>query len=131
MTEALNPELVLQLRVQGAEFVGADIRQIEFVDPEGGELPEFTPGAHLLIQAPNGSTRRYSLTNAPSERQHYVIAVKREANGPRRLDPGVVDGIQAGDLVHVSMPRNEFELKANASASCSSPEVSASRRSAR
>ena len=109
MTEALNPELVMQLEVASAQLVAQDIRQIELVDPEGNELPAFTPGAHLLIQAPNGATRRYSITNPPSERQHYVIAVKREAGG-RGGSISVVDGIATGQLVHVSLPRNEFEL---------------------
>ena len=47
-------------------MVAQDIRQFELVDPDGAELPEFTPGSHLLIQAPNGVTRRYSLCSAPS-----------------------------------------------------------------
>jgi len=113
MVEALNPELVLQLRVQGAELVAQDIRQLELVDPGGRELPEFTPGAHVLVQAPNGVTRRYSLSNAPQERNHYVIAVKREAKG-RGGSLSMVDEINAGDLLHVSLPRNEFALKDSA-----------------
>ena len=113
MTEALNPELVLQLEVASAQLVAQDIRQIELIDPAGKELPAFTPGAHLLIQAPNGATRRYSITNPPSERQHYVIAVKREANG-RGGSISVVDGIATGQLIHVSLPRNEFELSEKA-----------------
>ena len=113
MTDALNPELVLQLRVASAAMAAQDIRQFELVSPEGDELPEFAPGAHLLVQAPNGVTRRYSISNAPEERQHYVIAVKRESNG-RGGSISMVDGIDPGDLLHVSLPRNEFELKEDA-----------------
>ena len=58
MGEALNPELVLSLRVQAASFVAADIRQFDLVDPAGTKLPEFAPGAHLLVQTPSGVTRR-------------------------------------------------------------------------
>src|SRR6476619_5737706 len=110
VAEALNPELVAQLRVESATAVAADIRQFELVSPNGAELPEFTPGAHLLVQAPNGATRRYSISNPPKQRRHYVIAVKREATG-RGGSISMFDGINAGDLLHVSMPRNEFELK--------------------
>ena len=113
MNEALNPELVMQLRVQGAKMVASDIREFEFVDPSGAELPGFTPGSHLLIQTPSGVTRRYSLSNAPAERHHYVIAVKRDARG-RGGSISAVDDIEVGDLVHVSAPRNEFELNDSA-----------------
>jgi phthalate 4,5-dioxygenase reductase subunit len=113
MAEALNPELVAQLRVESAIAVAAGIRQFELVSANDEELPAFAPGAHLLVQAPNGATRRYSISSAPEERQHYVIAVKREANG-RGGSISMVDGVDVGDLLHVSLPRNEFELKERA-----------------
>jgi len=109
MSEALNPELVMTLRVDNATHVAQDIRQFDLVHPEGAELPEFTPGAHLLVQAPNGVTRRYSLCSAPQERLHYSIAIKRETKG-RGGSISMVDTINPGDLLHVSLPRNEFEL---------------------
>ena len=109
MAEALNPELVLQLRVASTRRLAEGIRGIELVDPHALELSAFAPGAHLLIQAPNGATRRYSITNSPSERKHYVIAVKREASG-RGGSISVVDDIADGQLINVSHPRNEFEL---------------------
>jgi phthalate 4,5-dioxygenase reductase subunit len=113
MTEALNPELSMTLRVRSAEMVAQDIRQFDLVHPDGAELPEFAPGAHLLIQAPNGVTRRYSLCSAPQDLDHYSIAVKRESNG-RGGSMSMVDSVKEGDLLHVSTPRNEFELKEGA-----------------
>lgn len=110
MSEALNPELVMTLRVRSADMLAQDIRRFDLVSADGGKLPEFTPGAHLLIQAPNGVTRRYSISSAPDDREHYSIAVKREANG-RGGSISMVDEVKEGDLVHVSLPRNEFELK--------------------
>lgn len=110
MSEALNPDLVMQLRVRNAQMIAADIRQFDLAHPEGADLPEFTPGAHILIQAPRGVTRRYSLCDAPGERAHYSIAVKREAAG-RGGSISMVDDVAIGDLVHVSLPRNEFALK--------------------
>jgi len=111
--QALNPELVLSLRVDRAARIADDVRQFELVAPDGAELPAFTPGAHILVQAPSGVTRRYSLTNAPGERDRYVIAVKREASG-RGGSISMVDDVNVGDMLYVSMPRNEFELAANA-----------------
>ena len=113
MTEALNPELKMQLRVQNARMVAADVREFELVDPDGKALPEFTPGAHLLIQTPSAMTRRYSLSSPPGEREHYVIAIKRESNG-RGGSISAVDQINVGDLIHASAPRNEFELNQSA-----------------
>jgi phthalate 4,5-dioxygenase reductase subunit len=112
-TEALNPDLTMTLRVQDARMVAQDIREFTLVDPNGAELPESTPGSHLLIQAPTGVTRRYSLCDAPQERDHYSIAVKREAGG-RGGSISMVDDVKAGDTLFVSTPRNEFELKENA-----------------
>jgi phthalate 4,5-dioxygenase reductase component len=109
MTEALNPELVMRLRVESAKPVARDVRQFDLVHPEGALLPEFAPGAHLLIQAPNGVTRRYSLCDAPGDRLRYSIAVKREASG-RGGSRSMVDNLDIGDRVHVSLPRNDFEL---------------------
>ena len=114
MREALNPELVLQLRVASAEWAAKDIRRFELVASDGTPLPGFTPGAHVLIQAPSGATRRYSITNPPDEDEHYVIAVKREIAG-RGGSSNIVDELTAGDHVHVSLPRNDFELRADAS----------------
>jgi len=113
--EALNPELVKTLRVDRVSPIAQDIREFELVDPENGQLPEFTPGAHILIQAPNGMTRRYSLSNPPEDRSRYVIAVKREASG-RGGSISMVDHLKAGDPVHVSLPLNEFELREQAPA---------------
>jgi len=113
LTEALNPDLVLRLRVDRAAQIADGIRQFELVAPDGAPLPHFTPGAHILIQAPNGATRRYSLTNGPAQGDRYVIAVKREANG-RGGSVSMADDVRVGDMLHVSLPRNEFELKPTA-----------------
>ena len=113
MHEPLNPELVLELDVKRAETVATDIRAIELVSLDGAPLPAFAPGAHLLVQAPTGATRRYSLCNPPSESSHYLIAVKREAAG-RGGSLSIVDRIEVGDRLYASLPRNEFELKATA-----------------
>jgi phthalate 4,5-dioxygenase reductase component len=97
------------LRVARAESIARDIHLFEFRDPEGRELPAFTPGAHVRVAAPNGTLRKYSLCNAPGERERYEIAVKRDAAG-HGGSVSLVDGTRAGDLVEVSEPRNAFEL---------------------
>ncbi|MGY2182940.1 PDR/VanB family oxidoreductase [Pseudomonas agarici] len=85
----------------------------QLTHPTGALLPEFTAGAHLRVRVPNGSIRNYSLSNAPQERDRYVIAVKRDANG-RGGSLSMVDGVEVGDLLPVTAPQNEFELTEHA-----------------
>ena len=98
MAEALNPDLTMALRVDQARMLAQDIREFTLVDANGAELPEFTPGSHLLVQAPTGVTRRYSLCDAPEELDHYSIAVKREAAG-RGGSIGMVDNVKNHSLI--------------------------------
>ncbi|MEO8752875.1 MAG: PDR/VanB family oxidoreductase [Casimicrobiaceae bacterium] len=111
MSDAPAEEL-MPLHAVRAERIAQDIQLFEFVRPGGGELPEFTAGAHLKIRTPSGLMRRYSLCNAPEERDHYIIAVKREAGGLGG-SISLVDGTRAGDTVMVAAPRNDFALGGN------------------
>ncbi|MGH6692704.1 MAG: ferredoxin reductase, partial [Gammaproteobacteria bacterium] len=97
------------LRVARAAKIADDIHLFELRHPDGGELPAFTAGSHVAVRVPNGLLRKYSLCNDPAERDHYVIAVKREAAG-RGGSASLVDGTRAGDLLPSSMPENNFAL---------------------
>ncbi len=100
------------LRVVAKAEIASDIHRLELARADGGELPEFTPGAHLTVRAPNGLERKYSLCNDPAERNRYVIAVKREANGEGG-SISVVDETRVGADLLVSEPRNDFPLAPN------------------
>ncbi|HTQ01492.1 MAG TPA: PDR/VanB family oxidoreductase [Casimicrobiaceae bacterium] len=108
----MNDDTLTPLVARRAEPIAQDIQLFELTRADGGELPEFTAGAHILVQTQSGLTRRYSLANAPQERDRYVIAVKREANG-RGGSVNLVDTTKPGDTVMVSAPRNDFELVGN------------------
>ena len=69
------------LSVVRMEPVAQDIQLFELRRPDRADLPEFTPGAHVCVRAPNGFVRKYSLCNDPAERDRYLIAVKRETAG--------------------------------------------------
>ncbi|WP_442907429.1 PDR/VanB family oxidoreductase [Hydrogenophaga sp. BPS33] len=74
----------------------------------GGALPPFTPGAHIDLHLPIG-IRSYSLTNAPTERHRYVVAVGLPANS--RGGSAYVHGdLKAGAEIEISAPRNLFPL---------------------
>src|SRR5438270_10011193 len=97
------------LQVARAERLARDIHAFELRHPQGAELAAFTAGAHLAVTAPNGLERKYSLCNDPAERDRYVIAVKREADG-RGGSRSLVEGTKAGDELLISPPRNDFGL---------------------
>ena len=80
---------------------------------DGAALAQFTAGAHVSVQAPNGSVRKYSLSNDPAEVDRYVIAVKREAAG-RGGSLSMVDEVKEDDEVRVGPPRNDFPLEPKA-----------------
>ena len=100
------------LRVERAEAIAQDVRLFELRDPSGADLPVFTSGAHISVRTPGGEERKYSLCNDPQERDRYVIAVKREANG-RGGSASICADVNAGDLLPVSDPANDFELAAS------------------
>jgi len=100
------------VRIQQSARAAEDIQIFELAAPDGGDLPEFSAGAHLLVQCPNGLMRRYSISNDPHERDRYVIAVKREANGGGG-SVSLVDDTKVGEQILVSAPRNDFGLSGN------------------
>ena len=99
----------LPLRVSGGSAETSDIRLFELRGRDDAELPEFSPGAHISVRAPNGMIRKYSLCNDPAERDRYVIAVLREPGG-RGGSVSMVDGVKEGDELLVTPPRNDFPL---------------------
>jgi phthalate 4,5-dioxygenase reductase subunit len=109
MSPAETDVEMIPRRVTRAERIADDIHLFELRDPAGGELPEFSPGAHVSLRVPNGLIRKYSLCNDPAERDRYVIAVKREAGG-RGGSASLIRDVAAGSQVPVSAPANNFAL---------------------
>ena len=100
---------MLPLRVTRNDRIADGIHMLEFRDAGGKPLPEFSAGAHIAIQTPNGLLRKYSLCNDPAERDRYVVAIKREANG-RGGSCNLIDNAKAGDELLVAPPVNDFAL---------------------
>jgi phthalate 4,5-dioxygenase reductase subunit len=97
------------LRIARAELIADGISLFELRHPDGSDLPEFTPGAHIAVRVPNGLIRKYSLCNDPDERDRYCIAVKRETHEGSG-STSLVDAAKAGDALPASTPRNNFAL---------------------
>lgn len=101
---------MLPLTVRDKREVAVDTWLFDLVsDTPGVPLPAFTAGAHVVLLTPTGLTRRYSLCNPPSEREHYQVAIKREAAGMGG-SVGMIDRVRVGDRVMVSPPENYFPL---------------------
>ncbi|MDD1534740.1 MULTISPECIES: PDR/VanB family oxidoreductase [unclassified Bradyrhizobium] len=105
-----------ELRVKRITYEAESINSYELVLPAGGDLAPFTAGSHIDLHLNNGMIRSYSLVNDQSERHRYVIAVNRDAAG-RGGSNFVHDSFKAGNIVTISMPRNNFALREDAESS--------------
>lgn len=99
----------MALHITRAEPIADGIYLFELRDPDGHELPRFTPGAHISIKLLNGSVRKYSLCNNPHERDRYVIAVQCK-RGESGFSTSLIDDFNAGNRLNVTVPVNDFEL---------------------
>ncbi len=99
------------MTVRHKRKVADDIYLFELVPPVGQSLASFNAGSHVVIVTPSGLTRRYSLCNAPSQTDAFIVAIKRDAKG----DGGSVsmtDKLHEGGTVSVSRPENYFAIDA-------------------
>jgi len=82
------------------------IRSLTLASSDGGELPGFVPGSHLVVEA-GGRTNAYSLTSdgvAPTAYSVSVLRVPDSAGGSRWLH----DELRPGDTVTAHLPRSAF-----------------------
>ena len=105
-------EVEADLAVVRREDVAEGVVTIALADPDGGELPEWTAGAHIdliLDPAHPGLVRQYSLCGSTSNRCEWVIGVllDPDSRGGSRF---VHDELREGATVHVRGPRNHFPL---------------------
>ncbi len=102
-------QFLLPLQVTAIERQTADIVTFTLAALDRGELPSFTPGAHLQVQTPSGVARKYSINNAATRSNHYDISVKREAHG-NGGSRSMIDELTVGAIVHCAPPENAFAL---------------------
>lgn len=100
-----------------------DICSYYLVPLDGRALPAFRPGQFLTVDLPyareeHNTTRCYSLSESPTEREHYRISVKRigtPANAPAETPPGAAstylhEVAAVGDVVETFAPAGDFFL---------------------
>lgn len=95
------------LTVRSKETVAEGVVSLTLTRPDGGRLPDWTPGSHIDLVLPEGTTRQYSLCGDRWDACSYRIAVLREPDG-RGGSAYVHDRLAPGDTVGMGGPRNHF-----------------------
>ncbi|GHC79353.1 ferredoxin [Nocardiopsis terrae] len=99
----------LSLRVARRAEVADGVVSLTLTRPDGGRLPDWTPGAHVDLVLPGGFTRQYSLCGDRWDAHSYRVAVLREPGG-RGGSAFVHEHVREGDLLGLGGPRNNFAL---------------------
>ena len=98
-----------KLRVDVLETVAEGVVSLRLSDPQGNDLPEWEPGAHIDIVISEEMIRQYSLCGDPQDRKSYRIGVLNEVDG-RGGSKYIAEEMKVGDEVVIRGPRNHFEL---------------------
>jgi ferredoxin-NADP reductase len=96
-----------EVRIDAIAIVADGVAELTLVDPAGGALQPWEPGAHLDLHLPNGLVRQYSLTSDPADTGSYRVAVLRERDG-RGGSAYIHDELRAGTVLTCDGPRNNF-----------------------
>ena len=99
----------LELMVKQMTWESDGVLSLALVDPDGKQLPEWTPGAHIDLNLRDSLVRQYSLCGDPADPSRYRVAVLREqaALGGSEF---VHEGLRPGHRLPVVGPRNNFEF---------------------
>jgi len=102
--------------VRQIDQITPDVKRFTFVASDGGLLPAFSGGSHILVHmklVEQRFTNAYSLMNSPAHSDHYQIGVlleKQSTGGSEYMHKQV----QVGDTLEISAPKNLFGLAYNA-----------------
>ncbi len=108
-SEVQPVEHELDLVVAEKRTLATDVVELTLRDPDGKELPEWDPGAHIDLVLGDDLVRQYSLCGDPDDRSCYRVAVLREP-ASRGGSLAVHEKVAAGDRITVRGPRNNFTL---------------------
>ncbi|MFI6515742.1 PDR/VanB family oxidoreductase [Spirillospora sp. NPDC050679] len=99
----------VDLQVVAKTPVADGVVTLTLARPDGGRLPDWTPGAHVDLVLPNGLTRQYSLCGDRWDAHAYRVGVLREPGG-RGGSAFVHDELAEGTRIAIGGPRNNFRL---------------------
>jgi dimethylamine monooxygenase subunit B len=108
----LNDAQTLAVEVAAIEQVTPLIKHFKFASADGGPLPAFSGGSHIIVVM-HGAARMhrnpYSLLSSPRELDHYEIGVRRmeESRGGSHF---MHDQVRVGSRLEIAHPVNLFAL---------------------
>jgi len=96
------------LLITARETRAEGVVSLTLADPDGAQLPAWTPGAHIDLLL-GDIVRQYSLCGPQGDQHTWRIAVLLDPDG-RGGSRRVHDTLRPGDIVAVRGPRNHFPL---------------------
>lgn len=112
-TEPLTEMNVATVRVSAKEQAADGVVTLTLTDNENRRLPDWTPGSHIDLVLPDGTTRQYSLCGDRWDPSSYRVGVLREPAG-RGGSAFVHDELTVGSELGLGGPRNNFHLAPSA-----------------
>jgi len=103
---------VISLVLRRVIELGPGIREFWLEPEDGGELPAYSGGSHIVLSLPlPGGIRRnpYSLVGDPHDRRKWRIAVRRQEQS-RGGSAWLHESAREGQPLKVSMPANLFPM---------------------
>jgi ferredoxin-NADP reductase len=105
----LSDQVPRELLVRQVTWAADGVVVLDLVDPDGGRLAPWAPGAHIDVVLPSGLIRQYSLCGDLDDDRTYRIGVLREPKS-RGGSAEIHDTALVGRRVAVRGPRNHFAL---------------------
>jgi ferredoxin-NADP reductase len=100
---------MVQVQVVAIEDPADGVRVLRMARPNGADLPEWEPGAHLEFLLPDGTRRQYSLCGPRTTRAEWTIGVLRSR--PSRGGSAYLhEQVDVGQMLTVTGIRNLFPL---------------------
>lgn len=111
-----NSYQAIPVRVARVESVTPLIKRFTLEAADGGMLPPFTGGSHVIVLMRDGEhqhSNAYSLMSSPESLGSYQIGVRRET--PSKGGSAFLhDQVKEGDMLSITAPKNLFALSENA-----------------
>jgi ferredoxin-NADP reductase len=106
-------EVESDMTVIRREAVSDGVVTLTLADPDGADLPEWSPGAHVDLLMTPSLVRQYSLCGSTANRAEWRVGVLLDPNS-RGGSQFVHDKLHDGATVRVRGPRNHFPLVSSA-----------------
>ena len=99
----------LQARIAVRKIVAQDIVSLELESINGQLLPPFSAGDHIDVRASSNLLRQYSLTGDPTVQGRYRLGILLDPKS-RGGSATIHADFQAGQVIEIGHPRNNFPL---------------------